>query len=462
MRRSFALCLAVLVAAPVLLVSAPAQADTTPVMGRSVLIADQIAAWYQSTGRGHRLAGISVRQLAQLFVEEGAAEGVRGDIAFAQAVFETGFFNFSEAVPPSSNNFAGIGAPNNTVHFPDARTGVRAQIQHLRAYADPSVGETGTALPLADPRFDLVNPKGIARTWEELSGRWSGGVDYGQKIVRLYVEMRDHAGPTLRDRLLGSPIVSGALPTGQGGTWLADRVGGVFALGAAFHGSIPQLRAGGVDVGVAGVVGISSTLSGAGYWLADEFGGVHAFGDAQYFGSIPQRRSAGLAVGAAPVVGMAVTPTGAGYWLVDELGGVHAFGDAHYAGSVPQRRAGGENIGRSRVVAIVATGSGLGYWLVDEVGGVHTFGDAAYTGSIPELRAMGLSIGVAEVVALVAAPGDTGYWLFDGRGGVFAFGGAPFLGSAAGSGLDTATAVRLVGGFGYRIIGTDGAVVSYK
>lgn len=453
---------AVLVALPIVAVAPPAHAASTPIMGRAILIADQITAWFQSTGRSHRLSGITIRQLAQLFVEEGAAEGVRGDIAFAQAVFETGYFNFSDTVPPHYNNFAGFGAPSNPTQFPDARTGVRAQIQHLRAYADPSVAETGTAQPLVDPRFDLVNPKGTARTVEELSGRWSPGTEYGQKVVALYQQMRDHAGPSLRDQPLGQPIIGGAIPAGQGGTWLADRIGGVFALGAEFHGSIPQLRAIGQSVGTARVVAIHTTGTGKGYWLLDEVGGVLAFGDAPYLGSLPERRASGLAVGAARVVGFAITASGNGYWIADEFGGVHAFGDAMFFGSVPQRRTGGQPIGHAPIVAIVATSTGLGYWLVDVLGGIHTFGDGFYFGSIPELRAQGLTIGLADVVALVAGPGDAGYWIFDNRGGVFAFGGAPFLGSAAGAGLDVAAAARLVGGFGYRIISSDGAVVSYK
>lgn len=429
------LCLAVGVS--VLAVPAPATADATPIMGRSVLIADQIAAWFESTGRVARLSGVTVKQLAQLFLEEGAAEGVRGDIAFAQAIFETGYFQFSATVPPDLHNYAGIGAPSSPVRFPDARTGVRAQIQHLRAYADPTVDETGTAGSLVDPRFSLVNPKGQARTVEELSGRWSGGADYGQKVVAVYQLMRDHAGPTLRDRALEAPIIGAAIPSGQGGSWLADRAGGVFALGASFHGSLPLRRDQGVDVGRAPIVAIASTRSGAGYWLTDEAGGIHGFGDAVYFGSLPQRRAAigatGEPIGAAPVASMAVTPSGRGYWLADEIGGVHTFGDAAYAGSLPQRRAaaGGSGIGHARIIAIVPTTTGLGYWLLDEIGGVHAFGDAPFHGSLQ-------SIGINDPPArrIIGSPSGNGYVLVSRSGAVYAFGDAPFHGRWSVAGLD--------------------------
>ena len=76
-----------------------------------------------------------------------------------QAIVETGWFRFRGSVPPGNNNFAGIGATDTgpaPAAFPDARTGVRAQIQHLRAYADPIADEllgAAAAPPCVDPRF---------------------------------------------------------------------------------------------------------------------------------------------------------------------------------------------------------------------------------------------------------------------------------------------------------------------
>jgi hypothetical protein len=138
---------------------------------------------------------VDLATLAQYYIEEGAAENVTGDVAFVQAIVETGWFSFTGTVPSSTNNFAGIGAadanPGPAV-FPDARTGVRAQIQHLRAYADPAAASC-TVPPLrnpcVDPRFHLVVPKGRAQTWNDLgNGNWATAQGYGANILALYNE----------------------------------------------------------------------------------------------------------------------------------------------------------------------------------------------------------------------------------------------------------------------------------
>ena len=82
-----------------------------------------------------------IEVLAQIYLDEGARTGVRGDVAFAQSILETGgFANPGSAA--TNNNFAGIGWCDSCKHgfdFPDAKTGVRAQLQLLRIYVDPDV-----------------------------------------------------------------------------------------------------------------------------------------------------------------------------------------------------------------------------------------------------------------------------------------------------------------------------------
>lgn len=167
-------------------------------MGPSRLSASQIVAWVngrQPRPSGAYSATVPLETLAAYFVEEGAAEGVTGDVAFMQSVVETGWFRFNGSIPASFNNFAGIGATDTNptpAVFPDARTGVRAQIQHLRAYADPTA-LTCTVPPLhnpcVDPRFHLVLPKGKARTWNEMgNGNWASASTYAGSILSLYAE----------------------------------------------------------------------------------------------------------------------------------------------------------------------------------------------------------------------------------------------------------------------------------
>jgi len=176
----------------------PSPVATVPVMGASRLDARQLAAWFntrQPRPGGTYAATVPVETLALYFIEEGAAEGVTGDVAFMQSVVETGWFRFNGSVPASSNNFAGIGATDTNpapAVFPDARTGVRAQIQHLRAYADPTAVAC-TVPPLhsacVDPRFDLVTPKGKAPTWNQIgNGNWATAPTYASSILTLYAE----------------------------------------------------------------------------------------------------------------------------------------------------------------------------------------------------------------------------------------------------------------------------------
>lgn len=143
-----------------------AESSGTPIMGDAVANAAQL----NDHLLAHNPQGGDYLHLSLLYLEEGQKEGVRGDIAFLQACKETGYFRFGGDVQPSQHNYAGLGATGGVpgLTFPDDRTGVRAQIQHLKAYA--------TTAPLnldcVDPRYKYVT-KGCAPTVEELSGKWA-------------------------------------------------------------------------------------------------------------------------------------------------------------------------------------------------------------------------------------------------------------------------------------------------
>lgn len=167
-------------------------------MGPATLRLDQIVAWFESHAPAGYAALVPLPDLAGLFLEEGHREGVRGDVAFMQAIVETGWFRWpSGSVRPEFNNFGGLGATDvnpNANRFPDARTGVRAHIQHLRRYADPTA-TTPSALhaPLVDARFDLVTPAGKAPLWNQFGfGIWASSrrvnPSYAESILSLFAD----------------------------------------------------------------------------------------------------------------------------------------------------------------------------------------------------------------------------------------------------------------------------------
>lgn len=202
--HSLVIALLMLLAAPLAAQATPQAPSTapvtqaTPVLGQSRMSAEQIAAWFASRKVTPAIA-IPIIDLARIFVDEGNAQNVRGDIAFAQSVLETGWFRYQGSmVKPTDNNYSGLGACDSCTNgnrFATPELGVRAQIQHLWAYADPAASPTATARPLADARFTYVRPYGRASTWEAMGqGNWATGQGYSDKILALYAEMLRHAG----------------------------------------------------------------------------------------------------------------------------------------------------------------------------------------------------------------------------------------------------------------------------
>ncbi|WP_414568326.1 N-acetylmuramoyl-L-alanine amidase [Nostoc sp. CCY 9925] len=130
--------------------------------------------------------------ISKLYREEAGIEGVNYDIAFCQMCVETGFLRFGGDIKPEQNNFAGLGAiggGSEAASFPSARIGVRAHVQHLKAYAslEPLVQE------VVDPRFRFVT-RGIAALIDQLSGRWSADLDYGARITAMVKRLYESAG----------------------------------------------------------------------------------------------------------------------------------------------------------------------------------------------------------------------------------------------------------------------------
>ena len=165
----------------------PAAAEVT-ILGEPTATEEQMLACLLARNPKPKLTG-SPKELVHAYYEEAEREGIRPDVAFAQALKETGFFRYGGTVTSDQNNYCGLGTTSATVkgaYFSTSELGVRAHIQHLLAYASTR----RPVLPVVDPRYDLVRSTYGARTlgtWTDLNGRWAvPGHTYGQSIMQLF------------------------------------------------------------------------------------------------------------------------------------------------------------------------------------------------------------------------------------------------------------------------------------
>ena len=160
----------------------------TAIMGKPAVTADQMKSYLKKKNPS---VPQSVLDMIPLYISEGEAEGVRGDIAFAQSCLETGNFTFSgSAVTLSQNNFCGLGVTQRGkagLSFESPQLGIRAQVQHLKAYASTDKLRNERI----DPRFRYVT-RGCAPYAEWLGQKenpqgkgWAAGEKYGEKILSI-------------------------------------------------------------------------------------------------------------------------------------------------------------------------------------------------------------------------------------------------------------------------------------
>ena len=156
------------------------------IMGKGIILPNDMVAFLLEANPAAEKK--FVENLAFTYREEAAVEGVNHDTAFAQMCLETGFLRFGGLVMAEQNNFCGLGATGPGYPgavFPNPRMGVRAHIQHLKAYAtdEPLKQE------LVDPRFYYVR-YGSSPEIRGLAGTWAADLNYAEKIrgilERLY------------------------------------------------------------------------------------------------------------------------------------------------------------------------------------------------------------------------------------------------------------------------------------
>ena len=167
------------------------EGSSPQILGLPAVTAAEMAGWFAST-KHHANPTAPITQLAADYLAAGASTGVRADLAFTQSIIETGYFSFPGGgqLAGTDNNFAGIGACDSCAHgfqFPDALTGVTAQLQLLEAYASPT--------PVPTPLIGPIGVGGCCATWSALAGTWATNPHYGISILTVYKSMLDYAIP---------------------------------------------------------------------------------------------------------------------------------------------------------------------------------------------------------------------------------------------------------------------------
>jgi hypothetical protein len=150
-------------------------------MGKGLLDPEKMASFLIRSN--DETDAVFIKALARYYVEEAAVEGVNHDVAFAQMCLETGFLRYGNLVTADMNNFCGLGAigpgqPGES--FPSPRIGVRAHIQHLKAYAS----EAPLRQDLVDPRYRWVR-YGSSPLITGLAGTWAADKEYAVKINKI-------------------------------------------------------------------------------------------------------------------------------------------------------------------------------------------------------------------------------------------------------------------------------------
>ena len=165
--------------------------------GKSSVTIEQMVAFYEDHATSDypseelkKGGAETIQKLAEIFFEEAASENIKAEVAWAQTMLETGYLAFGGQIKADKFNFAGLGATDDGAagaSFKDVRTGVRAQIQHLKAYASNKALEQ----ECVDPRFNLVK-RNTAKYVEILGQKenpegygWATSQNYGLSIAKL-------------------------------------------------------------------------------------------------------------------------------------------------------------------------------------------------------------------------------------------------------------------------------------
>lgn len=173
-----------------------------PIMGESTVTVEQMVSFFEESGEEYPSEALgkggadSIETFCQMYYDEAVAEGVRPEVAFVQTMKETGWLQYGGDASIEQFNFAGLGTTGGGVpgnSYPDVRTGIRAQIQHLKAYAT----EDALVQACVDDRYEYVK-KGSAPYVEWLGQKenpegagWATAENYGYSIVDMINKMKN-------------------------------------------------------------------------------------------------------------------------------------------------------------------------------------------------------------------------------------------------------------------------------
>ena len=172
------------------------------VSGKTTVTASQMEKYFKDKGATYpayysKTDAPTLEKFCQIYVEEANAEGINGAIAFTQAMKETAWLRFGGDVKIEQNNFAGLGTTGGGVagaSFATVREGIRAQIQHLKAYGSKDTLKN----KCVDPRFSLVT-RGSALYVEWLGQKenpngygWATSKGYGIDIVKMVKNLQTY------------------------------------------------------------------------------------------------------------------------------------------------------------------------------------------------------------------------------------------------------------------------------
>ena len=190
---------------------AGAAASGIPLTGPSILGPGQLVAWFNAQHRTPNIT-VSINELANDYIWEGNLENVRGDLAFAQSIVETGYFGFVGSMVRADRQqlrrHGRVRQLRDRSRLPvRAGRGARRRSSTSRTTPTPRRAPSGLKNPpvvewygrrsngVLDPalaiyNFDHFFAKGRAPTWNQMgNGNWATAPNYSTAVLAVYNKM---------------------------------------------------------------------------------------------------------------------------------------------------------------------------------------------------------------------------------------------------------------------------------